>query len=205
MNPGRRADPVAGAAERTMPLPQLDDFAEQVISPALSTLDGRRRGAGVRREEVRRARRGQPDGAGRPRHRHRPGDLRDRLGELDRAGRHGRWAANQNLAIETNTQMTTADRVPPDRHRLAERQAGAARRRGARHRLGRQHPDREPLRRRAGARACGVSPAGREHGRRSSTRSRRCCPNIAADLGTSGSINILNDRGDLDRSGRARR
>ena len=149
-----------------MPLSKLDDFAETVISPALSTISGvgqvqifgsqkyavrveldpnalAARGIGI--DEI---------------------QTRDRGRQRQHAGRHASRATRQNLTIQANTQLRNADAFRDIIVAVAQRQAGAPRRRRDGHRLGREH--RRP---RAGmtasrARARRAAPARRQHRRR---------------------------------------
>ena len=92
----------------TMPLPQLDDFAEQVISPALSTLDGvgevqvfGAKKFAVRAEVNPAALAGLGIGID---------QVTSAIGSANSIAPAGTViGGDQNLAIETNTEMTTAD------------------------------------------------------------------------------------------------
>ncbi len=176
----------------TMPLPQLDDFAEQVISPALSTLDGvgevqvfGAKKFAVRAEVNPAALAGLGIGID---------QVTAAIGSANSIAPAGTViGADQNLAIETNTQMTTADEL---------RQIVIASPNGKPVRLEdvanvvdsvantqtESQYDGEP------ALVLAVFRQPDANTVKVADSARAMLPKFAADLGSSGSINILNDR-----------
>ena len=172
--PGRRAGPVPDAELDTLPLSEVDHYAETVLGAA--AVDGQRRGAGqrLRRAEVRRARRRRSDAARVAPDRHRPGRPAITGANANRPTGTLYGAAAQ-LRRADEGQLMDAAGVPASCRRLSQRQPDPPRRGRERLRRRRERQDGELVQRHARHLPRDSAPAGHEHG-----GSRRRHPRAAA-------------------------
>ena len=88
----------------TLPLSDINEYAEVAVAQRLSTLQGRRPGLDLRLAEVRRSHRHRPAAARRPRARHRAGGHRRRPGQR----RTGRPARSSDRTAPTPSRPTAS-------------------------------------------------------------------------------------------------